>query len=76
MCPGERDLAGVAMYADLERVKLWLSRGSHFSRFVKNLCHSGAQKTHGEERPFQICFLRVRLENWSVNHSSVGSKRP
>ena len=57
---GGRDLAGCAMYADLERVKLWLNRGSNFLRFVRNLCHFGALKTHGEERRgrFKAAFSR------------------
>lgn len=60
MCPGGGDLADGAMYGDLERVKLWHSRGSNFSRFVRNLCHFGALKTHGEERRgrFKAAFSR------------------
>ena len=38
LCRG-RDLAESSMYGDLERVKLCLSRGSNFSRFVNNFCH-------------------------------------
>lgn len=39
MCPRGRDLTDSSMYGDLERVKLCLSKGSNFSRFVNNFCH-------------------------------------
>ena len=49
------------------RRHVWRSGESEALAFQKfkflNLCHFGILKTHEEERPFQSCFLQVRLAN-------------